>query len=153
MSGAPTPDRVVAGLALAYDVDVVLHGRKLRFAPGSLTWDRDARIRMLRDHDHSQRLGRAIDLDNTRTGIAAALAVDRGRRGDRALARIADGTERGLSAGVEFLDVVRLQAGPGGVWLVRRAVLQEISLTASPRIDVARVTAWPGSGQHQQQPN
>lgn len=146
MSGAPTPDRVVAGIALAYDVTVLLHGRRLRFAPGSLTWERDARIRMLRDHDRSQRLGRAIDLADTRAVLLAAFVVDHGQRGDQALARIVDGTERGLSVGVDFLDVVR---SDHGVWLVRRALLREISLTASPRIDVARVTAWPGSGQHQ----
>lgn len=143
MSGAPTPDRVVAGLVLAYGVTVVLHRRKLRFEPGSLTWEPDATIRMLRDHDQSQRLGRAVDLDDTGDALLGALTVDHGRRGDRALARIADGTERGLSAGVEFVDVVR---AAGGVWLVRRALLREISLTASPRMDVARVTVWPGSG-------
>lgn len=142
MSGAgTTPDRVVAGLALPYGVEVTVHGRKLVFDPLSLFWPNGARIRMLRDHDHSQRLGRAFDLAHTPDGLDPALVVDHGPAGDRALARIADGTERGLSVGVTFVDVVRLR----GTYVVRSALLREISLTTRPAVATARVTLWPGN--------
>ena len=142
MSGASTtPDRVVAGLALPYGVEVTVHGRKLVFDPLSLFWPDGARIRMLRDHDHSQRLGRAVDLAHTPAGLDPTLDVDPGPAGDRALARIADGTERGLSVGVTFVDVQRVR----GTYVVRSALLREISLTTRPVVATARVTLWPGT--------
>ena len=141
MSGdSTTPDRVVGGLALPYGVEVFLHGRKLVFEPLSLFWPDGARIRMLRDHDQSQRLGRDYDLVHTPAGLEPALLVDPGPAGDRALARIADGTERGLSVGVTFVNVVRLR----GTYVVRSALLREISLTTRPVVATARVTLWPG---------
>jgi HK97 family phage prohead protease len=142
MSGAGiTPDRVVAGLALPYGLEVFLLGRRLVFEPLSLFWPDGAPIRMLRDHDHSQRLGRAVDLAHTPDGLDPTLVVDHGPAGDRALARIADGTERGLSVGVTFVDVVRLR----GTYVVRSALLREISLTTRPVVATARVTLWPGN--------
>ena len=142
MSGAGiTPDRVVAGLALPYGLEVFLLGRRLVFEPLSLFWPDGAPIRMLRDHDHSLRLGRAVDLAHTPAGLDPTLVVDPGPAGDRALARIADGTERGLSVGVTFVDVVRLR----GTYVVRSALLREISLTTRPVVATARVTLWPGN--------
>lgn len=131
----------MAGLALPYGVEVTVHGRRLVFEPLSLFWPASALVRMLRDHDHSQRLGRAVDLVHTPTGLDPTLAVDRGPAGDRALARIVDGTERGLSVGVTFVDVVRLR----GTYVVRSALLREISLTTRPAVATARITLWPGN--------
>ena len=131
----------MAGLALPYGVEVIIHGRRLTFAPLSLFWPHGARIRMLRDHDYSQRLGRVVDLVHTAGALEPTLVVDRGPAGDGALARITDGTERGLSVGVTFVDVVR----DGGLHVVRRALLREISLTNRPAVATARVTLWPGN--------
>lgn len=126
---------------MPYDQVVFVRGWRLRFAPRSIEWP-PGTVRLLRQHDRAQRLGRVVDRLDTCTGLLAAFAVDCGRAGDAALARIVDGSERGLSTGVQFLDMVPdpLHAG---VYLVRRALLQEISLTADPVVDVARITVWP----------
>lgn len=131
----------MAGLALPYGPVIIKGGRRLRFAPGSIQWPAGT-VRFLRDHDRAQRLGRAVDRLDTLTGLLAALAVDPGPAGDRALGRIRDGSERGLSVGVTFLEVVRDPAELD-VHLVLASLLREISLTATPATGVARLTVWP----------
>jgi phage head maturation protease len=126
--------RTIAGPVVPYGPSAVGRlspGRRYRFQPGWPTYGR--RIHLLRDHDQSQRLGRACGLAETLDGLYVLFRVQPGRPGDRALAQAAAG-ELGLSPGVELLA---FEPDPlnGGVVLVLGGELLEVSLTANPAFD------------------
>lgn len=107
-----------------------LHTRRYRFASASLVWD--DLVPLLVDHDHAQRVGRAVRLLPGAVGPRGVFRLASGLRPARALAL------GGLSVGVDLLDTT---ADPHqrGVTLIRRALLREVSLTATPTFDDARV--------------
>lgn len=107
---------------------------RYRFLPGSLRWA--GPLPLLVDHDRSQRVGTVAALTDTPAALLAWLRVRPGVRGDRALAL------GGLSVRVDFDEVTR-DPHRRGVTLVHRARLREVSLTASPAFDTARLTRQP----------
>lgn len=126
--------RTISGVATPYDRSAVSGSRAFRFLPG---WARySGRVRLLLDHDPAQRLGRALQITDTPGGLAVVLLVDRGRRGDRALDRVATGG-LGLSPHAR-LDRTRLARDPDDphVLLVAAADLVELSLTARPAFEM-----------------
>lgn len=137
--------RTIEGLALPYGVTGQKYGLKFRFLKGALRWNKSAvsRVKMLRDHDMRQPLGTAVKLSDGPTGFFAKFRVASGPDGDRALALAAEGVLDGLSVGVDFdLDGdIEMDPNDESVMLVRRADLREVSLTAMPVFDDARVTS------------
>ena len=126
--------RTIAGPVVPYGPSVVgslLPGRRYRFQPGWPVYGR--RIYLLRDHDQSQRLGRATGLAETLDGLYMLFRVHPGRVGDRVLALAAAG-ELGLSPGVE-LRAFEPDPLNDGVVLVLGGELLEVSLTADPAFD------------------
>src|SRR5262249_12053187 len=90
--------------------------------------------------DHSQAVGRAISLDDTPQGLYARFKVARGAEGDKALQLAEDGVRDGLSVGIDGLDDGgAFSEDADGVNVVTRAALREITLTAMPAFDGARV--------------
>jgi HK97 family phage prohead protease len=136
---ASAEKRVISGLALPYGRVAVKNGRRFRFLPGSIEWSELSRVKLLRDHDFSQAIGRAIDIQDTDGGLQVTFKVARGPDGDKALALAEDGVTDGFSVGVDILDAVP-DPNNRGVMLVRRALLSEVSLLAMPAFDDARVT-------------
>lgn len=135
--------RIVEGLALPYGKTAAKYGLKFKFAKGALQWSGDPkRVKLLRDHDPAQAIGHAVSLTNTAAGLKVRFKVARGPEGDRALELAEDGVLDGLSAGVDFdLATDTEQDGRDqSVTVVRRATLREVSLTAMPAFDDARVT-------------
>lgn len=133
--------RVIKGMALPYGAVAEKYGQKFKFAKGALQWGQVDRVKLLRDHDPAGAVGRAIKLTNTATGLMVEFKVARGQAGDEALALAEDGAIDGLSAGVDFtLDDAGTDPRDDSVLLVRRATLREVSLTALPAFDDARVT-------------
>lgn len=134
--------RTITGLAVPYGATARSGGRLWRFAKGSIKYSAVNRVKLLRDHDHSQALGVATRLDDTDEGLVATFRVSPGPRGDEALALALDGVLDGLSIGVDFRDG---DFGPDpehpGAQLVRRAALREVSLTAVPSFDDSRLTS------------
>lgn len=133
--------RTITGRALPYG-DVADKGfRKFKFAPGSIQWTETARVKLLRDHDPAQPLGFARALVNSVDGLDVVFKIASHDAGTQALTLAADGVLDGLSVGVDFNDedVIRDPADKS-VMLVRRATLREVSLTAMPAFDSARVT-------------
>lgn len=120
--------RTVAGPAVPYGVVARTGGRLARFAPG--WWRVAGSVRLLRDHDNAQRLGRVVQLDDLPAGLFAVARMLPGRAGDRALAEAAGG-ELWFSTGIPEV-VLRPDPDDPRVRLVVSGLLAEISLTDDP---------------------
>lgn len=117
--------RTITGLAVPYGRTARSGGRRIRYLPG--WWRTDGPVWLLRDHDNSQRLGRALQLVDVDAGLHAVLSVRPGRAGDRALAQ-ADAGDLGLSVHAELVELIPEH----GVRLVVAGLLREISVTENP---------------------
>jgi HK97 family phage prohead protease len=133
--------RTIEGLALPYGKIGVRGGRRFKFAPQSLRWDEDvSRVKLLKEHQ--QAIGKAIELSDDGDGLRVRFAVARGKVGDQALMLAEDGVLDGFSVGVDFeADDIGPDPVNRGTTLIRRADLREISLTALPSFQDARVTS------------
>jgi phage head maturation protease len=136
-----TEKRTVSGLLLPFNVPTS-DGRRIRFAEGSVTWQKAAvsRIKLDREHDLGQLLGSATKVDSDTPGVSAAFKVARTPAGDEALALAADGALDGLSAVVRITDAIPDPVHEGGT-LVTAATLVRATLTADPAFDDARLSA------------
>jgi HK97 family phage prohead protease len=135
--------RTIAGVALPWSEIASKYGFRYRFERGSIQWSDDVgRVKMLRDHDFTQPVGRATAITNADAGLQVAFRIGSGPDRDAVLADASDGIVDGLSVGVDFDDAADTVPDPDneGVLLVRRATLREVSLTALPAFDGARVT-------------
>ncbi len=136
--------RTIAGLAMPYGAVASKYGIKFRFAPGSLEWSDVKRVKMLRDHDFTRPIGVATKLTNSDDALDSSFRIGRGADADEALQLAVDEVLDGLSVGVDFdLDPAVgdvTEADEDGVITVNRATLREITLTALPAFDDARVT-------------
>lgn len=134
--------RVIEGVALPYGVVVSKFGLKLRFLRNSIVWNQRApgRVKLLRDHDMGQAHGFAKSLANVGDQFRATFKVGRGLARDELLQDADDGIMDGFSVGVDFDLADDVEMDDEGVMNVRRATLREVSLTAMPAFDDARVT-------------
>lgn len=133
--------RTVSGMLLPYNVQTS-DGRRIRFAAGSVTWQKAAvsRVKLDREHDLGQLLGSATKVDGSDQGVSAAFKVARTPAGDEALALAADGALDGLSAVVRITEAIPDPVHEGGS-LVTAATLVRATLTADPAFDDARLSA------------
>lgn len=133
--------RTISGLAVPWGMKAYSGWSYWKFAPDSLHWSDPSRVKMLRDHDHGQPVGVATRLESTDEGLFATFKIARGPEGDRVLDLAADGVLDGLSVGIDFTDGDDWQTDPTdeSTRLVRRATLREVSITAMPAFDGARV--------------
>lgn len=132
--------RIIEGLALPYGSTASKYGLRFRFVKGALKWTSVNRVKLLRDHNMTQPLGVATNLTDTTSGMRVRFKVARGDEGDRALALAEDGVLDGFSVGVDFDASTDAVMDDDGVMVVHRADLREVSLTAMPAYDDARVT-------------
>ena len=132
--------RTVTGLVVPFGKIARKNGRRFRFAPGSLEYTQLSRVKLLRDHDRSQAVGKAIELIETAEGYVGTFKISHGTAGDEVLALAEDEVLDGLSVGVDIADAVP-DPENRGVFLVRRALLNETSLTAFPAFDDSRLTS------------
>lgn len=130
--------RTIEGLLLPYN----RVAKGIRFERGALRWTDPGRVKLLRDHDPRQPLGKAISLSESHAGLKARFKLGRTAAADEALQLAEDGVLDGLSVGVDFDVAGDTTPDPKnrGALLVRRADLREGSLTAVPAFDDARVT-------------
>jgi HK97 family phage prohead protease len=151
---ADRDQRIVEGILMPYGQVTTKYGLRLRFARGSLLWSDPARVKLFRDHDTSNPLGRALTLKNTPAGLHARFQVITGPDGDKVLDLAQQGVLDGFSPGVDFDLAADTVPDPRerGVTLVRRADLREGSLTAIPAYDDARVTSVRASRQEPTMP-
>jgi HK97 family phage prohead protease len=135
-------ERIIEGVALPYGRIGSKGGMRFRFERGSLKWTDPGRVKLLRDHDPSRPLGRAVALTDTPAGLRVRFSIARGAAGDEALELAEDGVLDGLSVGTDFDMAADTVPDPRnrGVTLVRNGSLREVSLTAMPAFDDARLT-------------
>lgn len=144
--------RTISGAAVPWGGIAAKYGFRFRFERGSIEWHADVgRVKMLQDHDFTRPVGRATAIADGDGSLDVAFKIGSGPTRDAALADASDGIVDGLSVGVDFAmpgdpnfdaenpDVIDDPDNPG-VMLVRRATLREVSLTALPAFDDARVT-------------
>jgi HK97 family phage prohead protease len=130
--------RTITGIALPYNKVSRMKGMRFRFRPGSVVWGDVSRVKHFKDHITP--VGRALSLYSDDTALHSVLSVSKGPVGDELLQLAADGVYDGQSVGVDFsMDDVELM--PDGVYdVLRNAQLYEITTTAMPAFDDARVT-------------
>jgi len=133
--------RTVAGALIPFGAQTN-DGRAMRFAPGSVTWQKAAvsRVKLDREHDLGQLLGSATQVTTRDSGVSATFKIARTPAGDEALALAADGALDGLSAVVRITDAIPDPVHEGGT-LVTAATLVRATLTADPAFDDARLSA------------
>lgn len=150
-----TEARTITGLAVPWNAAARNAGRRWRFERGSIRYAAVNRVKLLRDHDHSQALGKAVSITDTDAGLVVTFKVSPGRAGDEALALAMDEVLDGLSIGVEWRDE---DFGPDplkeftGGFLVKQAALREVSLTAVPAFDDSRLTSVRASDDEEKEP-
>ena len=134
--------RIIEGLILPYNAVADQGGYRFQFERGSLQYSETSRVKLLRDHDMHQPLGKAVKLHDKASGMYARFSVARGVEGDRALELAEDGVLDGFSVGVDF-DLAAdtsLDRRDKNLRRVHRSDLREVSLTPMPSFDTARVT-------------
>jgi len=132
--------RTITGLALPYGKTAVSKGRRFEFLPGSITYADLSRVKLLRDHENSSAIGIATEFTETDRGIEMKFRVAPGPKGDEALSLAEFGVLDGLSVGTTEMDFYTDPRKPG-VHIVRKAHLNEVSLTAVPAFDDSRLTS------------
>ena len=136
--------RVVSGMLVPWNRTAYSIGALWSFAPGSLHWSSESRVKLDRDHQKGTEFGRAMRLASNEQGLHGTFKVAKTPGGDMALALAQDGVYDGLSVDVTF-------DGPDDGWtphpdderinLVHSATLRKVALTAMPAYDDARVVA------------
>lgn len=142
--------RTIVGLAVPYGK----LAKGVVFAPGALKWANPSRVKLLRDHDSRQPLGHATELTEGSRGLMTKFKVARGPAGDEALILAEDKVLDGLSIGVDFDFAADTTPHPKHktAVLVHRADLREVSLTAVPAFDDARVVKVTASREGDEMP-
>lgn len=133
--------RTIEGTVVPFGPVGAKGGLRLRFRRGALQFSDVGRVKLMFPR-HTEAVGRATVLKNTRQGLFARFKVGRGPEGDRALMSAEDGVFDGFSVGIDF-DVARDTSvdADGETLIVNRADLRHVALTDEPVFDDARVTA------------
>lgn len=136
--------RTVSGLAVPWNMIARSNGSKWKFAPNSLHWVDEGRIKLNRDHDRMVSVGRAVRLENKAAGLDASFRVARGADGDAVLNLAEDGVYDGFSIEIDFEsegDGWQVDPADESVRLVYSATLRATAITAMPAFDSARVAS------------
>lgn len=131
--------RTVKVLAVPYGEVARKNGRKFIFQKGSIKWPTPMKkVKLLRDHDYTQSVGYATEIEDTDKGLVVTFKVSTGPEGDRALAGFSEGNFDAASIGVDFEEdsFYKDKAHPG-VYMVQKAYLKEISQVSIPAFENA----------------
>lgn len=119
-----------------------------RFAgPGSVSWGASLRrVKLLREHQHSDPVGYAVDLSWQADGaLVGTFYVPPTPEGDRALADARNGLRDGLSLGIGSMTAARDR---DGILVVTASTLREVSLVSVPAYDDSRVSVVASRKEH-----
>lgn len=134
------PRRQLAGLVLPWNQVGRSDFALWKFQRGSVKWGDVGRVKLLRDHDLTQPVGRALSLEDREDGLYGVFSIARGEEGDKILSLAEDGVLDGFSAGPRIsADGWEVDRNDRNVRLVHDAKLVEVTSTALPAMDDARV--------------
>lgn len=126
-------DRTISGTITVFGVVAESHG--LVIEAGALEPRMPlSRVKLLRDHDHSDPVGYMLTLSDDRT--EATFHVPPGENGDRALAEARNKLRDGFSVGFRIIEY---SWDDNGVLHVHKAELYEVSLCAIPALQDSQV--------------
>lgn len=129
--------RTVSGLIVPWDAaSGTTRAGRWRFGRGSIYWSDPKRVKLTRDHEDSQLMGRAIELSDRSDGLYGTFLVSRTAAGDEALRLAEDGTLDGFSMEI---GVEASRPGPDRISTATRAKLAAVTLTGYPAFDDARI--------------
>ena len=140
--------RVIAGKIVPFGEPGFTSIGKVVFERGSIAIPNE-RFKLLLEHDPKPPLGRAINVQETETGIYAQFKVSETSRGNDALIEAAESLRDGLSVGV----LVHKSVDRGDTLFVQSAELQEVSLVHTPAFKSAEVTTVAASESEPEQEN
>lgn len=129
--------RTIRGLALPFKVQP-RDGRGIQFLPGSLQFGEMKRVKVFNNHNYDRPVGYLAEYDETEEAASVATKIGRGSAGDEVLLQAEDGVLDGFSVGV---NIIEYEVAEDGSLIVSKAELFEISLTAMPAFDDARITS------------
>jgi len=92
--------RIIAGVAVPWDVVANTSAGPTRFAAGSITWDAERAPRLVREHDRTAVLGTSTLLADTGDALRGSWRIAETTAGSDALVEAAEGLRAGLSVGV-----------------------------------------------------
>lgn len=134
--------RTISGLVLPWGQVARSGFARWRFKRGSLRWSETSRVKLLRDHNMTNPVGLAIDLQDREDGLHGTFSIARGPAGDEVLSLAEDRVLDGFSAGPMFEEGDEWTRDPvdDDVRLVLSSRLVEVTVTALPAFDSARVS-------------
>lgn len=133
LTAADAERRIIAGRIVTWNEVGNTSAGPTRFEPGAIELADD--IRLLREHDHANPLGRSVSVKEHDAGIDARFRIAATTAGNDALVEASENLRDGLSVGVEVLE----SHHDDDALVVTAARLDEVSLVAHPAIDSARV--------------
>ena len=136
LTAADAESRIIAGRIVSWDEIGYTSAGPTKFARDSIELSDD--VRLLREHDRANPLGRALSVKEHEAGIDARFRIVGTTAGNDALVEAAEQLRDGLSVGVELLASTQ---DDDGTLVVTAARLDEVSLVAHPAIDSARVAS------------
>lgn len=92
-------ERLIEGRIIRFGERIMVRGRPESFAPGAFATVQPEQVRLLRDHDQSKVVGRAVSLEERADGFYGTFKVAKTPAGDELLALAADGMIDALSPG------------------------------------------------------
>jgi len=132
--------RTLAGMAVPYGKRAKIGTYFETFAPGAFADTEPSAVPLLAQHDRDVLpIGRAISLTETDAGLEAEIRVSKTAAGDDVLELVRDGAATGLSVG--FVPVEDAWNRDRTEVERRRAHLVELSVTAFPAYEDARILA------------
>jgi len=138
-----TETRTIRGVAVPFGVDGTKWGVKYRFdGPGSIVQPASGNVKHF--IDHVTPIGRVTEWDARSDGLHVAMSVLPGPEGDKLLESAKHGVHDGLSVGIDWDAADNALMGDDGTVTFSKdhpATAREISTTAIPVFDAARVTS------------
>ena len=149
LTAADADRRIISGRIVTWNETGNTSAGPTRFTANAIELVDD--IRLLREHDRTAPLGRAVSGREHDSGIDAKFRIAGTSAGTDALVEASEMLRDGLSVGV---DVIESHTDDDGTLIVTAARLDEVSLVAHPAIDSARVSSVAASEPHPEaQPN
>jgi len=136
VTGEVPARRRIAGLAVPWEIEAPIAGKRVTFAAGSIA--ADASSPLLLGHDPQRPVGVLMSAQSVPAGMRGTYAIDATPDGDIALAQAASGSRRGLSVGVDADEVETDPTDPDRI-RVTAGRLAETSLVSMPGYSTAQV--------------